>query len=162
MMECFKRIEDLIDFEDFLNDGIDHITNLLAEQAERRDANSERQSNQRADDQSDSQVMSDNDLNEQTDMKIAVKTKKVVVPPEGTLERMKELVYVVKSFKTALLTGLKEDNVFSTVADDYLLWGQKSDSNDLKTDDNSHNVLMQPIDDIEGPNNISTNADFTP
>lgn len=127
----FKKVEEINDFEEFLTDAIQHITNLEQQDNQFSDQNTDRGRDRSGisdgiktfkDSLNEAVSTSNNNANNKNKNNNKFRAVKV-----GTLENLREVQYAFIRCKESLVTGLTDDNLFSTTAEDYKQWSSVPD-----------------------------------
>lgn len=102
MRSRLKKIESVEAFSNFLDAGVDHVASQSAG------------NDDRSDDPTDMSA-----VDRPFDSKVSKKKKKKTELPVGTLEKMKDIQKDVEQIRNMLKTGLKNEDYYSTLPEDY-------------------------------------------
>jgi hypothetical protein len=142
----FKKVEEISDFEEFLSDAIHHISTLEQQQISDDGSDSSKNSADRSKKtfgDSLSAAINANGNKRNQSSKGGIKV--------GTLENLKEVQFAFLRCKESLMTGLADDNLFSTTAEDYKQWS--SAPNESPSDVGSTSSEPQAISKLEEMSN---------
>lgn len=145
-------MEEISDFEEFLVDAIQHVTNL--ETAEGNFDSASPSDASATDRSTGTKTFGDR-------LSVAVSEgkgkSKSRVPKVGTLENLREVQYAFLKCKTSLVTGLSDDNLFSTTAEDYKQWSSTPEEphSATATDDQSEGAVVNDLNNLlYGPDSV--------